>query len=265
MASTREATSTSPSNSTGSNRGDDRYDETFFGLSADVSEVLGTEGVDFVDVDTLSPSLMASVFDGGVFLLGERERVARAVDQLATKRGDERSPASGSTSTSDASTSTSHEPPRSVVDRLVFAGPTPNRMVVLPFDMDDTTVLRRRPVACGPRIARGGDRGGRSDLRVLGERIARGQAEDLAARLPENLGAVLTAAENEAAAEFPPEEFVERVREYEREQKASLDVTASGLHVQAVLESLAASVDGDVWHDVRTRLPTEYDRLFQAG
>lgn len=265
MASTREATSTSPSNSTGSNRGDDRYDETFFGLSADVSEVLGTEGVDFVDVDTLSPSLMASVFDGGVFLLGERERVARAVDQLATKRGDERSPASGSTSTSDASTSTSHEPPRSVVDRLVFAGPTPNRMVVLPFDMDDTQFFDGVQSRADLESREEATAAAEATLRVLGERIARGQAEDLAARLPENLGAVLTAAENEAAAEFPPEEFVERVREYEREQKASLDVTASGLHVQAVLESLAASVDGDVWHDVRTRLPTEYDRLFQAG
>jgi uncharacterized protein (DUF2267 family) len=104
-----------------------------------------------------------------------------------------------------------------------------------------------------------------STLRVLGERIARGQAEDLAAPLPENLGRALTAAEDERAEQFPPEEFVERVREHEREQRTDLSVDRTRLHVQAVLESLAEAVDGDVWHDVRAQLPTEYERLYQAG
>jgi uncharacterized protein (DUF2267 family) len=104
-----------------------------------------------------------------------------------------------------------------------------------------------------------------STLRVLGERIARGQAEDLAASLPENLGAALTGSQDEGAEQFPPEEFVERVREYEREQRADLSVDRARLHVQAVLESLAEAVDGDIWHDVRAQLPTEYERLYQAG
>jgi uncharacterized protein (DUF2267 family) len=104
-----------------------------------------------------------------------------------------------------------------------------------------------------------------STLRVLGERIAGGQAEDLAAVLPEDLGRALTAAEDESAEQFPPEEFVERVREYEREQRADLSVDRARLHVGAVIESLAETVDGDVWHDVRTQLPTEYERLYQAG
>jgi uncharacterized protein (DUF2267 family) len=52
---------------------------------------------------------------------------------------------------------------------------------------------------------------------------------------------------------------------YEREQRADLSVDRTRLHVQAVLESLAEAIDGGVWHDVRTQLPTEYDRLYQAG
>jgi uncharacterized protein (DUF2267 family) len=104
-----------------------------------------------------------------------------------------------------------------------------------------------------------------STLRVLGERIARGQATELAAPLPENLRAALTGPQDEGAEQFPPEEFVERVREYEREQRADLSVDRARLHVQAVLESLAEAVDGDVWHDVRAQLPTEYERLYQAG
>lgn len=102
-------------------------------------------------------------------------------------------------------------------------------------------------------------------LRVLGERIAGGQAEELADRLPANLGDALTASENQEATEFPPEEFVERVREHEREQKAGLEISTTRLHVQAVLESLAAAVNGEVWHDVRTQLPKEYTRLYEAG
>jgi uncharacterized protein (DUF2267 family) len=102
-------------------------------------------------------------------------------------------------------------------------------------------------------------------LRVLGERIARGQARDLADSLPADLGDALTASGDEQADEFPPGEFVERVRDYEREQIAEIDVTATQLHVQAALESLAGSVDGGTWNDTRTQLPSEYSRLYETG
>ncbi|PSP89166.1 DUF2267 domain-containing protein [Halobacteriales archaeon QS_4_69_34] len=102
-------------------------------------------------------------------------------------------------------------------------------------------------------------------LRVLGERIARGQARDLADSLPADLGDALTASGDEQADEFPPGEFVERVRDYEREQIAEIDVTATQLHVQVVLESLAGSVDGGTWNDTRTQLPSEYSRLYETG
>ena len=104
-----------------------------------------------------------------------------------------------------------------------------------------------------------------STLRVLGERIARRQATELAAPLPENSGAALTGSQDEGAEQFPSEEFVERVREREREQRADLSADGARLHVRAVLESLAEAIDGDVWHDVRTQLLTECERLYQAG
>ncbi|WP_436926738.1 type VII toxin-antitoxin system MntA family adenylyltransferase antitoxin [Halosimplex amylolyticum] len=55
--------------------GDPGYNETFFGLSASVSEVLATDDVDLVDVHSLSPSFARSVFDDGVLLVGTAEHV----------------------------------------------------------------------------------------------------------------------------------------------------------------------------------------------
>ncbi|EMA39950.1 DUF2267 domain-containing protein [Halococcus hamelinensis] len=100
-------------------------------------------------------------------------------------------------------------------------------------------------------------------LGVLGERLGDG-ADALTDELPANLA---TAMKNEGdeAAGFSPDEFVDWVREAEREQGASLDVSSARLHVQAVLESLERAVDGEAWNEVRSQLPDEYERLFKAG
>lgn len=55
------------------------------------------------------------------------------------------------------------------------------------------------------------------------------------------------------------------MREAEREQGASLDVSSARLHVQAVFESLERAVGGEAWNEVRSGLPDEYERLFKAG
>lgn len=101
-----------------------------------------------------------------------------------------------------------------------------------------------------------------STLGVLGERLGGTETDALADELPENLAAALESSGDEAAG-FSPEEFVEWVREAEREQVAGLDVSDTRLHVQAVLESLSQSVDGDVWNAVRSQLPSEYSRLYE--
>lgn len=54
--------------------GDPAYNETFFSLSASVSEELGTDDIDLVDVHSLSPSLTRSVFGDGLVLLGTVDR-----------------------------------------------------------------------------------------------------------------------------------------------------------------------------------------------
>ncbi|WP_197409670.1 type VII toxin-antitoxin system MntA family adenylyltransferase antitoxin, partial [Haloferax profundi] len=50
---------------------DSAYNDAFFGLSADLSENLGTDDVDLVDVHTLTPRVAKSVFDDGILLVGE--------------------------------------------------------------------------------------------------------------------------------------------------------------------------------------------------
>lgn len=97
---------------------------------------------------------------------------------------------------------------------------------------------------------------------VLGERLDTTDA--LADELTGNLAAALDGAGQEAAG-FTPEEFVDWVREAVREKTTDIDVDRARLHTQAVLESLAQSVDGTTWNDVRGQLPDEYERLYRAG
>ncbi|WP_435077940.1 DUF2267 domain-containing protein [Halococcus sp. AFM35] len=99
-------------------------------------------------------------------------------------------------------------------------------------------------------------------LGVLGERLD--TVETLADELPENLAGALDGSGTEAAG-FTADEFVDWVREAEREKTTDIDPDDARLHTQAVFESLAQSVDGETWNAVRTQLPDEYERLFQAG
>lgn len=55
---------------------DPGYNETFLGLSADLSETLETDDADLVDIRTVSPELAASIFDHGLLLVGDTEHAA---------------------------------------------------------------------------------------------------------------------------------------------------------------------------------------------
>jgi predicted nucleotidyltransferase len=72
--------------------GDDSYNKGFLGLGADVSEALGTDDVDLLDVHALSASLARSVFEEGVLIIGEPERVQALRQRLVDDERDERSP-----------------------------------------------------------------------------------------------------------------------------------------------------------------------------
>ncbi|MFB6228194.1 MAG: nucleotidyltransferase family protein [Halobacteriales archaeon] len=73
------------------------FNDAFFGLSADLSETLGTDDVDLLDVHMLSPGIAKAVFDDGVLLLRSSERaeelraelVATADDRTPRERLDE--------------------------------------------------------------------------------------------------------------------------------------------------------------------------------
>jgi predicted nucleotidyltransferase len=55
--------------------GDEGYNDAFFDLYGAVSAVLGTDYVDLLDIHSLAPSLARTVFDDGVLLFGNSERV----------------------------------------------------------------------------------------------------------------------------------------------------------------------------------------------
>jgi uncharacterized protein (DUF2267 family) len=92
-------------------------------------------------------------------------------------------------------------------------------------------------------------------LETFGERIAGGEAEDLAQQLPEPAAAPLLRAGGDPQA-IPAEEFVHRVAERE----SAPDVVARE-HARAVLTTVRESVTADEWRDTVSELPREYDEL----
>ncbi|SFL01355.1 Uncharacterized conserved protein, DUF2267 family [Halogranum rubrum] len=101
-----------------------------------------------------------------------------------------------------------------------------------------------------------------SILSVLSERLSHGQAEDLAAGLPDNLAAAVTQSDGNAD-EFDADEFIERVRRRE-EEHAELDGNDAPTHVRSVLVGLTESTDDDRWDDTLAQLPEDFQRLYEA-
>jgi len=92
-------------------------------------------------------------------------------------------------------------------------------------------------------------------LETFGERIAGGEAEDLAAQLPEPLGAPLVRAGADPEP-IPPAEFVRRVAE-----RAGEPPPVAREHARAVLTTLREAVTLKEWRDTEAELPREYDAL----
>ncbi|ELY37709.1 type VII toxin-antitoxin system MntA family adenylyltransferase antitoxin [Natronorubrum tibetense] len=72
--------------------GDPDYNDVFLGLSADLSDTLGTDDIDLVDLRTAPPELVAAVFDRGVVLVGDSEDAAALRTELTETASDDRSP-----------------------------------------------------------------------------------------------------------------------------------------------------------------------------
>jgi uncharacterized protein (DUF2267 family) len=101
-------------------------------------------------------------------------------------------------------------------------------------------------------------------LQTLAERLARGELEDLAARLPAELRELVRA----TAAAAPPggrqmslDRFLERIAERE-----GIDpLVEARKHARAVLTTLREAVEDDEFFDITVQLPPEYRPLWTRG
>jgi predicted nucleotidyltransferase len=73
-------------------RTDPAYNDAFFSLSAEVSETLGADDVDLVDIHTLSPRIGEAVFEQGLLLFGDPESVADLRTQVSAASNTAQSP-----------------------------------------------------------------------------------------------------------------------------------------------------------------------------
>jgi predicted nucleotidyltransferase len=72
--------------------GDPSYNEAFLGLSADLSDALGTDDVDLVDLHSMSSPLVEAVFEHGVLLVGTEETATELRQQLTDSSATDHSP-----------------------------------------------------------------------------------------------------------------------------------------------------------------------------
>jgi uncharacterized protein (DUF2267 family) len=92
-------------------------------------------------------------------------------------------------------------------------------------------------------------------LEAFGERIAGGEAADLAAQLPEIAAEPLLRAGGDPQP-IPAAEFVRRVAQRE----GTAEIVARE-HARAVLTTLREAVTVDEWNDTLSELPRDYDEL----
>lgn len=95
-------------------------------------------------------------------------------------------------------------------------------------------------------------------LETLAERIDPGEADDLAAQLPPELGAFLRDAESTEG--FSVDDFFLRVAAKETE-----DLPDAAHHARAVMAVLQEAVTTGELEDLRAQLPDNYKPLFEAG
>lgn len=97
----------------------------------------------------------------------------------------------------------------------------------------------------------------RATFTTLGERLAHGQATNLAGPLPEEVDRYL--ADAESGQRFSYDDFLDRVAERE-----DVDRTAAARHAQVVMGVLSRTAYASQLADVRDALPEEFEPLFEA-
>jgi uncharacterized protein (DUF2267 family) len=103
-----------------------------------------------------------------------------------------------------------------------------------------------------------GERAIRATLQTLAERIAAGEARDLAAQLPPEEAPWL--ATTTGAERFDVDEFVSRVT-----QREGTDLATAETHARAVFAALGQAVSQDEIDDLEAELPADYGPLLPRG
>jgi uncharacterized protein (DUF2267 family) len=104
------------------------------------------------------------------------------------------------------------------------------------------------------------ERATRATLETLAERLVGGEAKDLAAQLPQEIGIHLLGEWSATGERFSLDEFFRRVS-----LREGVDLPAAVFHARAVIEVLSEAVSQGEIDDVRAQLPAEFDRLFESG
>ncbi|SDK71396.1 DUF2267 domain-containing protein [Natronorubrum texcoconense] len=103
----------------------------------------------------------------------------------------------------------------------------------------------------------------RATLTTLSERIQPGEAENLGAQLPEELGRFLEDVDD--VERFAFDDFVDRVAE--REEIGDDDPADAAFHAQVVVDVVAEGVTEGALDDIRAQLPDDdgYNELFEIA
>jgi uncharacterized protein (DUF2267 family) len=104
------------------------------------------------------------------------------------------------------------------------------------------------------------ERATRATLETLAERLAGGEAKDLASQLPQEIGEHLRREWSGMGERFSLHEFFQRVSKRE-----GVDLPDAIYHARAVIEVVSEAVSKGEMDDVRAQLPAEFDRLFESG
>ena len=100
----------------------------------------------------------------------------------------------------------------------------------------------------------------RATLETLAERLAGGEADDLASQLPRGIAEYLRTGLAGVGERFSVEEFFQLVSERE-----GVDLPKAIYHARAVIAVLYEAVSPGEMADVRAQLPAEFGRLFEPG
>ncbi|NPV08641.1 MAG: DUF2267 domain-containing protein [Anaerolineae bacterium] len=97
-------------------------------------------------------------------------------------------------------------------------------------------------------------------LETLAQRLFGGEAEDLAAQLPREIGSYLREADRSRQESFGLDEFYRRVAEH---AGPGLDYPDAVFRARVVMSVLTEAVSPGEIRDMRAQLPAEFNHLFQ--